>query len=190
MKGAETNYSAIEREALAIKFTLERHRYILIGHPIVIQSDHQPLKYLFKHSDLGARQSRWLTSLMEFDIRDINYIKGKSNVIADALSRSIDPVDSVQVLTRSMLTRTQTTARIRDRSATIDKAQETARVRDLSATIDKTLATARVRDCRATLDKAQETARVRDLSVTIDKTLATARVRDRSVRIDKDPRDQ
>ena len=74
LQGAETKYSTIEREALAIKFMLERHRYILIGHPIAIQSDHQPLEYLLKHSDLGARQSRWLTSLMEFDIRYINYI--------------------------------------------------------------------------------------------------------------------
>ena len=112
LKGAETRYSAIEREALAIKFTLERHRYILIGHPIVIQNDHQLLKYLFKHSDLGARQSRWLNSLMEFDIRDFQYTKSKSNVIADALSRSVDSVESVHVLTRTQASR----AKVRDQN--------------------------------------------------------------------------
>ena len=34
LKGAERNYPTIEREALAIKFTLERNRYLLLGQPI------------------------------------------------------------------------------------------------------------------------------------------------------------
>ena len=136
LKGAETRYSAIERETLARKFTLERHRYFLIGRPIVIQSDHQPLKYLFKHSDLGAKQSRWLNSLMEYDIRDFQYIKGKSNVIADALSRSVDSVESVHLLARTQASR----AKVRDQnmSTVIDPRGHLSdpRGQDMSTVID------------------------------------------------------
>ena len=97
LKGAEINYSALDREALAIKFTLERHRYFLLGFPIRILSDHQPLKYLFKSSDLNSRQSRWLENLLEFDIEEFEYIPGKANKVADALSRSV-PVGEAAIL--------------------------------------------------------------------------------------------
>ena len=96
LKGAEKNYCTLDREALAIKFVLERHKYILLGQPIIVRSDHMPLKYLFKQSDLGARQARWLNHLLEFDIKEIQHIAGKKNVVADALSRA-----TVSVVTRS-----------------------------------------------------------------------------------------
>ena len=68
LKGAEKNYSALDREALAIRFVLSRNRYFLLGYPIKIMSDHQPLKYIFNQSDLNARQSRWVEELLEYQI--------------------------------------------------------------------------------------------------------------------------
>ena len=49
---------------------------------------------------------------MEYDIRDFQYIKGKSNVIADALSPSVDSVESVHELPRAQASR----AKVRDQS--------------------------------------------------------------------------
>ena len=98
LKGAEVNYSATDREALAIKYCLERHRYFLLGHKVRIKSDHQALRYLFFKSDLSSRHARWLDSVLEFQIEDFEYITGKSNRVADALSRAI-PV--VSALTRA-----------------------------------------------------------------------------------------
>ena len=89
LKGAEVRYSATDREALAIKYVLERHRYFLLGHDVKIQSDHQPLKYLFTKGDLSSRQARWIDSLLEFQIIDFAYINGKTNRVADALSRGV-----------------------------------------------------------------------------------------------------
>ena len=43
LKGAEKNYSALDREALAIRFVISRNRYFLFGYHIKIMSDHQPL---------------------------------------------------------------------------------------------------------------------------------------------------
>jgi hypothetical protein len=48
--------------------------------------DHQSLKHLFTQRDLNARQRRWSEFMSEYDF-GILYIKGKENVVADALSR-------------------------------------------------------------------------------------------------------
>ena len=79
---------------MAIKFTLDRNRFFLLGHEITIQSDHQPLKYLFNKSDLNSRQARWVEGLMEFNIIGFHYLPGKSNKVADALSRSVPMQES------------------------------------------------------------------------------------------------
>ena len=48
--------------------------------------DHQSLKHLFTQRDLNARQRQWSEFMSEYDFF-ISYIKGKENVVADALSR-------------------------------------------------------------------------------------------------------
>jgi hypothetical protein len=48
--------------------------------------DHQSLKHLFTQRDLNARKRRWSEFMSEYDF-GISYIKGKENVVIDALSR-------------------------------------------------------------------------------------------------------
>jgi hypothetical protein len=48
--------------------------------------DHQSLKHLFTRRDLNSRQSRLSEFMSEYNF-GISYIKGKENVVADALSR-------------------------------------------------------------------------------------------------------
>jgi hypothetical protein len=48
--------------------------------------DHQSLKHLFTQRDLNARKRRWSEFMSEYDF-GISYIKGKENVVMDALSR-------------------------------------------------------------------------------------------------------
>ena len=83
---AEQRYAAHERELLAIVDTIRTWRVYLHGQKFVVRTDHFPLKYLESQSNLSQRQLRWLETLVEFDFK-INPIKGKSNVVADALSR-------------------------------------------------------------------------------------------------------
>ena len=45
---AELNYSNIEREALAIVFVVTRLKQFLLGRRFTLQTDHKPLKYLFR----------------------------------------------------------------------------------------------------------------------------------------------
>ncbi len=48
LSSAETNYSNIEREALAIVWGVERSKKMLLGRKFTIQTDHEPLKYIFR----------------------------------------------------------------------------------------------------------------------------------------------
>ena len=82
------SYSNIEREFLAIVFALERLNHYTFGRTITVQSNHQPLKSIWKKFIVSAspRLQRLLLRLAHYDI-NIEFLQGKENVIADALSR-------------------------------------------------------------------------------------------------------
>lgn len=85
----ERNYSATDKEFLAIIWSVNYFRPYLYGRKFKIQTDHQPIKYLqakYKGKDLSPRHQRWLLKLGEYDC-DIEYLKGKENKVADFLSR-------------------------------------------------------------------------------------------------------
>ena len=58
----------------------------MLGNHFIVVTDHNSLKYLQTQSILSRRQAQWAELLAEFDF-DIVYRPGKSNVVADALSR-------------------------------------------------------------------------------------------------------
>lgn len=85
----ERNYSATDKEFLAILWSVNYLRPYLYGRKFKILTDHQPIKYLhskYKGKDMSPRHQRWLLKLGEYDF-DIEYIKGKENHVADFLSR-------------------------------------------------------------------------------------------------------
>ena len=73
-------------ELAAIMLALKLWRHYLVGRNLELKTDHQSLKHLFTQRDLNARQRRWSEFMSEYDF-GILYIKGKENVVADALSR-------------------------------------------------------------------------------------------------------
>ena len=81
-------YSNIERELLAIVFALKRLNHYTFGRTITVQSDHQPLQSIWKKSIVSAspRLQRLLLRLAHYNL-NIEFLRGKENVIADALSR-------------------------------------------------------------------------------------------------------
>ena len=88
---AEQGYSTHERELLAILYSLQTWRPYLNGSKFKILTDHHPLKYLDSQRTLSRKQARWVEFMQEFDYR-IDYIKGKLNTVADALSRQYQEV--------------------------------------------------------------------------------------------------
>lgn len=83
---AESNYSTIERELLAIVWAVKHFRPYLFGRRFKIVTDHKPLTWLFSVKDPGSRLVRWRLKLEEFEY-EIIYKCGKNNTNADALSR-------------------------------------------------------------------------------------------------------
>ena len=86
LNSAQRKYSTVEKEALALILAVRHYEvYLSIGHTIVF-SDHNPLTFLHRMKGNNARIMRWSLSLSEFDL-EIQHIRGKDNVVADALSR-------------------------------------------------------------------------------------------------------
>ena len=86
MNAAEENYAMHERELLAVIHALQTWRHYLLGNHFIVVTNHNSLKYLQTQPTLSRRQARWVELLAKFDF-DIVYRPGKSNVVADALSR-------------------------------------------------------------------------------------------------------
>ncbi|RDX75376.1 Retrovirus-related Pol polyprotein, partial [Mucuna pruriens] len=86
MDSAQLNYTTIEKELLAIVFTLDKFRSYLLGSKIIVFSDHAALWFLLKKPGAKPKLIRWMLLLQEFDI-EIRDRKGVENSIADHLSR-------------------------------------------------------------------------------------------------------
>lgn len=84
---AERNYYTIEKELLAIVWSVKHFRPYLYGRNFKIRTDHQPLTWLFNLKDPSSRLMRWRIKLEEYDYT-IEYVQGTSNLVADALSRN------------------------------------------------------------------------------------------------------
>ena len=65
---------------------LKTWRHFLIGNCCDVYTDHKSLKYIFTQKELNLRQHRWLELIKDYDMR-LHYHPGKTNVVADALSR-------------------------------------------------------------------------------------------------------
>ena len=90
MLPAEKNYPVHEQELLAIICALKEWRHYVYGKEFRVITDHQSLRYLSTQPNLSARQIRWMEFLQQFEPFTIDYQPGKSNVVADALSRRVD----------------------------------------------------------------------------------------------------
>jgi hypothetical protein len=92
LNSAQTRYTTTEREILAIVETLKEFRTILLGQKIRVYTDHKNLTYANFNTD---RVMRWRLILEEYG-PELIYIKGTTNIVADALSRlTTTPPDNI-----------------------------------------------------------------------------------------------
>lgn len=83
---AGRNYTTIEREALAMVYSLQNFRHYLLGAPFKLFKDHFALKYLVNKPVLEGRICRWLLLFQEFKFEVVVKLD-RLNVGPDHLSR-------------------------------------------------------------------------------------------------------
>ena len=89
LNSAQCKYTTGEQELLSIVETLCEFRNILLGHKIIVHTDHKNLTYEHSTSD---RVMRWHLFLEEYG-PEFQYIKGEDNIVTDALSH-LDKIDN------------------------------------------------------------------------------------------------
>ena len=61
---------------------LIKFRIYLVGNKFVVKIDHNSLRYFLTQKDLNERKKKWVSNIITFYF-DIEYVKGKNNVVAD-----------------------------------------------------------------------------------------------------------
>ncbi|XP_071704297.1 uncharacterized protein [Rutidosis leptorrhynchoides] len=97
---------------LSYTVTLLAKRHYLYRTKCTIFTDHKSLQHILNQKKLNKRQRRWVELLNDYDC-DIRYHPGKSNVVADALSRK-ERAKPLRVRALNLIVHTNLTTQIRD----------------------------------------------------------------------------
>jgi transposase InsO family protein len=93
LTSTQKNYAATERECLAVLLAVERYRGYLEGTHFTVVVDCSAITWLKNLKFTGnSRLARWAMKLDSYDMTIIHK-PGKSNVVADFLSRSMETMD-------------------------------------------------------------------------------------------------
>jgi hypothetical protein len=86
MNLSQQNYSATERECLAVVLGIKEFRTYLFGQHFTVVTDHHSLLWLMKIKDPTGRLARWALKLQQYNF-DIQHRPGRQHANVDALSR-------------------------------------------------------------------------------------------------------
>jgi len=88
----ETRYAQIEKEMLAIVWSVEKFNQYTFGRRVSVISDHKPLESIIKKTLAKApkRLQGMLMRLQKYDV-EVTYTPGKKMYLADTLSRAYRP---------------------------------------------------------------------------------------------------
>jgi len=81
---AQLKWSTPEKEGYAIFYALKKFEYLLRDIRFTLQTDHKNLIYI--NDTASPKVVRWKLAIQEYDF-DIEHIPGKTNLVADSLSR-------------------------------------------------------------------------------------------------------
>jgi hypothetical protein len=98
---AEKAYHANKLEFLALKWAVTEafHEYLLYAPKVSVFTDNNPLTYVMTTAKLNATGQCWVNDLANYNL-EIKYRTGKSNQVADCLSRS--PLEAYEACTETM----------------------------------------------------------------------------------------
>jgi transposase InsO family protein len=94
LNAAERRYHSTKQEFLAVKWALtEAFKPYLLGAPVEIWTDSNPLTYVLTTPNLDATGHRWVAAMANHNF-SLKYRKGITNVVADTLSRPPSTAES------------------------------------------------------------------------------------------------
>ncbi|GBG89552.1 hypothetical protein CBR_g49341 [Chara braunii] len=89
MPSTKVATSTYERELYALRQALEHWKHYLLGRHFKVDSDHEILRWLKTQAKMTPKLTRWAVEIDQYDF-ELKPVKGKYNVVADALSRRLD----------------------------------------------------------------------------------------------------
>ena len=92
----QKNWPTHERELWAIVDAVTDWRPYIQNRHFIVETDHKPLIALIDQPNLSHKQARWVTKLADYNFK-LKYVQGKSQYIADCLSRPSDQKKSTAV---------------------------------------------------------------------------------------------
>ena len=102
----QTRYHATDREWLAVVMAVTQVWWFwLCDRDFVLRTDHAPLRYLLQNPSphLSHRQARWVEKMQPYRFEFV-HLKGETNKVADALSRTPEfECSAIEVLRASQL---------------------------------------------------------------------------------------
>ena len=89
LTNAGSRYAQIEKELIAVQFSLEGFQQYIYGKKVTIESDHKPLEAIVKKAlaSTPSRLQRILLTMQKYDYT-LEYKPGKELVLPDMLSRA------------------------------------------------------------------------------------------------------
>ncbi|GBG46884.1 hypothetical protein CBR_g80400 [Chara braunii] len=81
--------STFERELYALRQALDHWKHYLLGRHFKVYSDHETLRWLKTQAKMTPKLTRRAAEIDQYDF-ELKPVKGKYNVVADALSRRAD----------------------------------------------------------------------------------------------------
>ena len=134
---AQRNYVAIELEALAVSWAVQKFHHYLYGTSFTLQTDQKPLQAILSKSFVEAtpRMQRLLLPTIPYDMT-VEYIKGSTNFIADCLSRAPVAKDTIKL---PLLQVNQITAHARCTQDKLNKLRESTAKDDTLALLKHTV---------------------------------------------------
>ena len=90
MKDSERQFTATEKECLAVVHAMRKWRHYLHGEKFEVVTDHLALRWLLSLKDPRERLARWVVEVQDFDF-EVEHRAGKELVVPDTLSRDAVP---------------------------------------------------------------------------------------------------
>ena len=88
-RGSQFNWAALTKEAYAIYMSVKKLSFYLTDAAVLLKSDHLPLKKFLQKNTLNNKVNNWTMKLEAFNIK-FQHVSGKTNILADTLSRLVD----------------------------------------------------------------------------------------------------